>query len=96
MKKFLKIKITLLALVAFLAIFQMPSVNVFVKDVNLLSYQLTALANDEGSTTTKEVDCYANVSDTFFNAKAYVRCNKLVPCADTYGKNPQDQAKCYK
>lgn len=94
MKKF-KIKISLLGLFAFLAIYQMAPLKAFVNDVNLLSYQLIASAQAE-QTTTEEVDCYANVSDTFFNAKPYVRCNTLVPCNDCYGKNPQSQSKCHK
>lgn len=94
MKK-LKIKITLLGLVAFLAICQMSPFNAFVNDVNLLSYQLIALAHAEESPTLP-VECYATISDTFFNAKPYVRCNVLVPCADCYGKNPQSKSDCHK
>jgi len=94
MKK-LKIKITLLGLVAFFAISQMTPFNAFVNDVNLLSCQLFASANAEG-TTTQKYTCYANVSDTFFNAKPYVRCNVLVACSDCEGKNPQDKSECWK
>ena len=95
MKK-LKIKITLLGLVAFLAICQMSPFKAFVNDVNLLSYQLIASAHAEDTSPKKKYTCYANISDTFFNAKPYVRCNTLVICADCWGKNPQDKSDCWK
>lgn len=93
MKK-LKIKITLLGLVACLAVYQMTPIKAFVNDVNLLSYQLIASAHAEESTT-EAVTCYAIISSATFNGDYYRRCNSIVTCSESfYGKNPKDKSKC--
>jgi hypothetical protein len=89
-----KVKITFLGLVACLAIYQVIPNKEFVNDVSLLSYQLMALADGEATSGTK-VDCYGNISDTFFNAQPYYRCNILVDCAYVEGKNPRNKSSCY-
>lgn len=92
-----KIKVALFGLLASFVICQVTHFDVLVDDVNLLSCQLIASAQAEGSgSSSGDLECYANVSDTFFNAKPYVRCNVLVRCSDCYGKNPQDKSTCRK
>jgi hypothetical protein len=89
-----KMKIIFLGLAVCFGTYNVIPYEKVVKDISLLSYQLMALGDDESSSGS-EVNCYENISDTWFNAKSYYRCNSLVACQYVEGKNPQTKSTCY-